>query len=211
MAAEHEATMGMILEEAVIQEFRATLRGKLLRSSEDGYDDARKVFNGMIDKRPALIVRCAGVADVINAVNFARTNELLVAVRGGGHNVAGYAVCDGGVVIDLSQMKGMRVDPSAHTARAEAGLTWGEFNHEAQAFGLAGTGGFVSTTGIAGLTLGGGSRLAGAQVWPCLGQSAVCRYRDCRWAVPDGQRNKEPGALLGCARWRRESRYRHFV
>ena len=156
MTAEHETTMGMFLEEAVIQEFRAALRGELLRPSENSYDAARKVFNGMIDKRPALIVRCAGVADVINAVNFARTNELLVAVRCGGHNVAGYAVCDGGIVIDLSQMKGMRVDPSTHMARAEAGLTWGEFNHEAQAFGLAATGGFVSTTGIAGLTLGGG-------------------------------------------------------
>src|SRR5919199_1614054 len=156
MTAEHETTMGMFLEEAVIQAFRATLRGELLRPSEDGYDGARKVFNGMIDKRPALIVRCAGVADVINAVNFARTNELLVAVRGGGHNVAGYAVCDGGLVIDLSQMKGMRVDPSARTVRAEPGLTWGELNHDLQAFGLGATGGYVSITGIPRLTLGGG-------------------------------------------------------
>jgi FAD/FMN-containing dehydrogenase len=110
----------------------------------------------MIDKKPALIVRGAGVADVISAVRFARAHNLLVAVRGGGHNVAGNAVCDGGIVIDLSRMKAIRVDPTKHTARAEGGVTWGEFDHETQAHGLATTGGFVSTTGIAGLTLGGG-------------------------------------------------------
>ena len=106
MAAQNETTRGMFLEEAAIQEFKTTLRGELLRPSEDGYDDARKVFNVMIDKKPALIVRCAGVADVINAVNFARTNKLLVAVRGGGHSVPGHAVCDGGLVIDLSSDEG---------------------------------------------------------------------------------------------------------
>src|SRR6185436_7282517 len=121
-----------------------------------GYDDARKVYNGMIDKRPGLIVFCAGVADIIGAVNFARTNHLLVAVRGAGHNVAGTSVCDGGIVIDLSRMKGIRTDPVARTVRAEPGVTWGELNHELQVFGLAATGGFVSTTGISGLTLGGG-------------------------------------------------------
>ncbi|HEV8713690.1 MAG TPA: FAD-binding oxidoreductase, partial [Candidatus Binatia bacterium] len=121
-----------------------------------GYDQARKIWNGMIDKRPSLIVRCRGVADVVNAVNFARTNTLLVSVRGGGHNIAGNAVCDGGLMLDLSGMKGIRVDPVRRTARAEPGLTWGEFDHETQAFGLATTGGQISTTGIAGLTLGGG-------------------------------------------------------
>ncbi len=156
MAAQNETTRGTFLEEAAIQEFKATLRGELLRPGEDGYDDARKVFNVMIDKKPALIVRCAGVADVINAVNFARTNELLAAVRGGGHSVLGHAVCDGGLVIDLSQMKGMRIDPVERTARAEPGLTWGELNHDLQAFGLGATGGYVSITGIPGLTLGGG-------------------------------------------------------
>lgn len=110
----------------------------------------------MIDKRPALIARCAGAADVIQAVNFARAHELLVAVRGGGHGVAGNAVCDGGIVIDLSAMKGIRVNPASRTVRAQAGLTWNEFDRETQAFGLATTGGFLSTTGIAGLTLGGG-------------------------------------------------------
>src|SRR5919107_1467311 len=156
MAVEHQPASGTFLDEAIIQEFRATLRGELLRPGEDGYDDARKVFNAMIDKKPALIVRCAGVADVINAVNFARTNELLLAVYGGGHSVPGHAVCDGGLVIDLSQMKGMRIDPVARTVHAEAGLTWGELNHDLQVFGLGATGGYVSITGISGLTLGGG-------------------------------------------------------
>ena len=132
------------------------LSGELLRPQDPDYDEVRKIQNGMIGKRPALIVRCTGVADVIDAVNFARDNGLEVSVRGGGHNVAGKAVTDGGVMIDLSLMKGARVDPSARTIRAQAGLTWGEFNRETQAFGLATTGGIVSTTGIAGLTLGGG-------------------------------------------------------
>ena len=132
------------------------LSGELLRPQDPDYDEVRKIQNGMIGKRPALIVRCTGVADVIDAVNFARDNGLEVSVRGGGHNVAGKAVTDGGVMIDLSLMKGARVDPSARTIRAQAGLTWGEFNRETQAFGLATTGGIVSTTGIAGLSLGGG-------------------------------------------------------
>jgi FAD/FMN-containing dehydrogenase len=145
-----------VLKETGIEGFSTSLRGELLRSADAGYDAARKVWNAMIDKHPALIVRCTGVADVITAVNFARTHNLLIAVRGGGHNVAGNAVCDGGLMIDLSRMKGMRVDPVHRTARAEPGLTWGEFDRETQAFGLATPGGIISTTGIAGLTLGGG-------------------------------------------------------
>ncbi len=150
------STTGTILDEATIQEFKASLRGELICPGDEDYEAARKIWNGMIDKHPALIVRCTGVADVISAVNFARANKLLVAVRGGGHDVAGNATCDGGIVIDLSRMKGMRVDPVASTARAQAGLTWGEFDHETQAFGLATTGAIVSTVGIAGFTLGGG-------------------------------------------------------
>jgi FAD/FMN-containing dehydrogenase len=145
-----------ILEEATVADFATGLRGPLLRPGDDGYDAARQVWNGMIDRRPALIARCAGPADVIAAVRFARTHRLLLAVRGGGHNITGNAVCEGGLMIDLSPMKSVRVDPQARTARAEAGLTWGEYNRETQAFGLASTGGVVSTTGIAGLTLGGG-------------------------------------------------------
>jgi FAD/FMN-containing dehydrogenase len=130
--------------------------GRVILPDDRGYDDARQVWNGMIDKRPAMIVRCTGVADVIEAVRFARRHNMLVAVRGGGHNVAGYSVCEGGMVIDLSPMKGIRVDPAARTVRAQGGVTWGELDHETEVFGLATTGGLISTTGIAGLTLGGG-------------------------------------------------------
>ena len=119
---------GAILEEATVQDFASNLRGPLLRPGDGGYDEARKVWNGMIDRRPALIARCAGVADVIAAVRFARDHELLVSVKGGGHNITGNAVCNGGLMIDLSPMKGTRVDPVKRTARAEAGLTWGEYN-----------------------------------------------------------------------------------
>ena len=145
-----------ILEEATVQEFAASLRGALLQPGDAAYDEARIVWNGMIDRHPALIARCAGVADVIAAVRFARTHGLLVSVKGGGHNITGNAVCEGGLMIDLSRLKSVRVDPANRTARAEGGLTWGEFNRETQAFGLATTGGVVSTTGISGLTLGGG-------------------------------------------------------
>lgn len=144
------------IDEEIIRKFRDDLRGGLIRPEDAGYDDARKVYNGMIDKRPAIIARCTGAVDVINAVNFARDNKLLVAVRGGGHNVAGNAVCDGGIVIDLSRMKGIRIDPVRRTVRAEPGLTWAEFDRETQAFGLALPGGIQSTTGIAGFTVGGG-------------------------------------------------------
>jgi hypothetical protein len=139
-----------------IREFRSSLRGLLLQPGDAGYDAARRVWNGAIDRKPALIARCAGSADVISAVTFARANNLLVSVRGGGHNVTGNAVCDGGLMIDLSLMKGIRVDRAQRTVTAQAGATWGDLDHETQAFGLATTGGQISTTGIAGLTLGGG-------------------------------------------------------
>jgi FAD/FMN-containing dehydrogenase len=145
-----------VLREATVKEFRESLRGPVLCPGDDGYDEARKVWNAMIDRRPGLIARCTGVADVINAVNFARSNNLLVAVRGGGHNIPGNCVCNGGIVIDLSLMKGIRVDPARRTVRAEGGVKWGEFDRETQAFGLATTGGTDADTGIAGLTMGGG-------------------------------------------------------
>ncbi|HLF71610.1 MAG TPA: FAD-binding oxidoreductase [Dehalococcoidia bacterium] len=135
---------------------RMSVRGPVLTQADPGYEEARKVWNGNIDRHPALIARCTGVADVINAVNFARDNNLVIALRGGAHNAAGHATCDGGIVLDLSGMKGIRVDPVARTAQAQPGLTWAEFDRETQAFGLATTGGTVSNTGIAGLTLGGG-------------------------------------------------------
>jgi FAD/FMN-containing dehydrogenase len=141
---------------SVVEGFGSRLRGELLRPGDAGYEEARLLWNGLIDKRPALIARCAGVGDVVDSVNFARENDLLVAVRGGGHNVAGNAACDGGLVIDLSPMKGVRVDPERGTARAEAGATLGDIDRETQVFGLATPLGVVTETGIAGLTLGGG-------------------------------------------------------
>ena len=144
------------LAEGSIAELAQSLRGELIRPTDPGYDDARAIWNGAHDRHPALIVRCAGVADVMRAVEFARSEELLVAVRAGGHSIPGFSTVDGGIVIDLSAMQGVRVDPVAQTARAEAGVTWAGFDHETQAHGLAVTGGLVSTTGIAGFTLGGG-------------------------------------------------------
>lgn len=145
-----------MFSESNIRDFNAQLRGDLIRQGDPYYEKARKVFNGMIDKQPALIVRCVGVADVIAAVHFAHEAEMPVSIRGGGHGVVGNAVCDDGIVIDLSSMKSVRVDPEKRMACAEGGVTWGEFDHETQAFGLATTGGIVPSTGIAGLTLGGG-------------------------------------------------------
>jgi FAD/FMN-containing dehydrogenase len=142
--------------ERPLDELRASLRGDLISPDSDEYDEARRVWNGTIDRRPALVARCLGVADVISALRVARNQDLTVAVRGGGHNVAGFSTCDGGMVIDLSRMTGVRVDLGTRTARAEGGLTWGAFDHETQAFGLATTGGLVTSTGIGGLTLGGG-------------------------------------------------------
>ncbi len=130
--------------------------GVLVRPGDDGYEEARRVHNGLIDKRPALIARCRGTADIVDVLGFARESGLEISVRGGGHNVAGRAVTDGGVMIDLSLMKGIHVNPSARTVRAQGGVTWREFNREAAVHGLATTGGVISTTGIAGLTLGGG-------------------------------------------------------
>ena len=139
-----------------VTELAKTFTGQLIQPTDPGYDDVRKVHNGLIDKRPALITRCRGVADIVEALNLAHTLNLEVAVRGGGHNVAGRATIDDGLMLDLSLMKGIHVDPKTRTARAQGGLTWNEFNRETQLHGLATTGGVVSTTGIAGLTLGGG-------------------------------------------------------
>jgi hypothetical protein len=145
------------LAAAAVHELATAFGGALLQPGDEGFDDARMVWNGMFDRHPALIARCSSAADVASAVNFARENDLIVAVRGGGHSAPGYATCDGGIVIDTSPMKRIEVDPEARTARAEAGLTWGEFDAATQEHGLAVTGGRFSTTGIAGLTLGSGS------------------------------------------------------
>jgi FAD/FMN-containing dehydrogenase len=144
------------LDDEVVQAFAERLRGPLFTPDDAGYDDARAIYNGMIDKHPALVARCANVADVIAGVNFAREHDLLLAIKGGGHNGPGLALCDGGLVLDLSAMNGVRVDPENRTARVEGGATWGDVDHATHAFGLATPSGVISTTGVGGLTLGGG-------------------------------------------------------
>ena len=144
------------IETAAVEALEEGLRGSVISPSSTGYDDARRIWNGMIDRHPAIIARCVGTSDVTCAVNFARENDLLVAVKGGGHNVAGNAVCEGGLMIDLCGMRSVHVDAKTKRARAEGGATWGDFDAETQVFGLATTGGLISDTGVAGLTLGGG-------------------------------------------------------
>jgi hypothetical protein len=146
----------LAMDETTIAGFEASLRGMLIQRGDAAYESARRVYNGMIDKHPCMVARCANVADVITVVNFARKHGLLLAVRGGGHNGGGLGTCDDGVVLDLSQLKGVRVDPDNRTVRAEGGCTQGDVDHVASAFGLAVPAGVVSTTGIGGLTLGGG-------------------------------------------------------
>jgi FAD/FMN-containing dehydrogenase len=152
----YEITAEIQVDETALRELSEPFTGELVWPDDPTYDEHRRVWNGSIDRFPALIARCRGVADVMTAVRFARSAGLAVAVRGGGHSYPGHSVCDGGIVIDLGAMKGIRVDPEAHTARVQAGVLWGELDRETQAFGLATTGGFVSHTGVAGLTLGGG-------------------------------------------------------
>ncbi|MGD2078892.1 MAG: FAD-dependent oxidoreductase, partial [Chloroflexota bacterium] len=146
----------MMSMELVIEELAKDLRGRLVQPDDPDYDDARAVWNGMIDRRPAAIACCAGAADVRAAVDFAHQHGLPVTVKAGGHGVAGKAICDDGLVIDVSSMNSVQVNPATQTGKVGAGATWGEFDREAQAFGLATTGGVDSRTGVAGLTLGGG-------------------------------------------------------
>ena len=147
---------GMVVSHDRIERFQTAFRGEVIQPSDSGYETARKIWNSSIDKHPGIIARCSGVADVVAAVNFARENELLVAVRGGGHNVSGRALCDDGIVIDLSGMKGIHVDAKARIARVQGGATLGDVDRETHLFGLAVPAGVISKTGIGGLTLGGG-------------------------------------------------------
>jgi FAD/FMN-containing dehydrogenase len=144
------------LEDGALEAFRSAVRGAVLTPQDAGYDEARGIFNGMIDKRPGLIACCCGAADVIACVNFAREHCLLTAIRGGGHGVAGNAACDGGLMINLARMNAVRLDPEARVAWVQGGATLGDVDHETAAFGLVCPGGVVSTTGVAGLTTGGG-------------------------------------------------------
>jgi FAD/FMN-containing dehydrogenase len=178
----------MAIEERV-EALPLSVRGRVLRSDDDEFEAARHIWNGMIDRRPDVIVRAAGAADVVAAVTFAREENLPLAIRGGGHSASGSSVSDGGLMLDLSLMKGIRVDPARRTARAQAGLTWAEFDAETQAFGLATTGGVVSTTGIAGLTLGGGigwlGRTHGLSCDNVLSVDIVTADGELRTASPD--------------------------
>jgi FAD/FMN-containing dehydrogenase len=189
---------------ATTPDFPQTFSGRLVTPTDPDYDETRAVHNGLVDKRPALIVRCRGAADVIDAVNVARQAELPVAVRGGGHNVAGRATIEGGVLIDLSLMKGVHVDPRTQTAHAQGGATWGEFNRETQVHALATTGGVVSSTGIGGLTLGGGlgwllgehglaiDNLQSAQIVTAAGElltASADENTDLFWAIRGGGGN----------------------
>ena len=175
--------------ETAIDALQSSLRGELLAPGDAGYDAARKVHNGMIDRHPRLIARCRDVADVIAAVAFAREMELPLAIRSGGHNAAGFGTVDGGIVIDLSSMKGIRVDAAARTVRVETGCTWGDVDHATHAFGLATPNGFVSTTGVGGLTLGGGighlSRRYGLTIDSLLSADLVLADASVVTASPD--------------------------
>ena len=150
------ATLATQLDAEAVEGFKTLVRGPVLGPGDPGYDDAREIWNGLIDRQPALIVQCSGAADVVDAVNFAREQGLVLSIKAGGHNVAGNAVNDGGLVVDLSQMRGVHVDPETQTVRVQGGATWGDLDRETQLFGLAVPGGVVSTTGVAGLTLHGG-------------------------------------------------------
>ncbi|WP_295953874.1 FAD-binding oxidoreductase [Rhodoferax sp.] len=165
------------IDAAALEALKSSLRGLLLCPGDEGFDAARTVWNAMVDRRPALVVRCVGVADILQAVRFAQAHRLLTAVKGGGHNIAGNAVCDGGLLIDLSQMRAVLVDPEQEVAQVEPGATLADFDHECQAFGLATPVGINSTTGIAGLTLGGGfgwlSRMHGMTVDNLLAADVV--------------------------------------
>ena len=156
MATKNSTTTGNGLSEERAGALRESLRGELIDPAHQSYDEARKVYNGMIDKRPAAVLQCADAADVMAAVRVAGEDGLDLSVRGGAHSVPGFGTNDGGVVCDLSSMRGIRVDPENRTVRAEGGATWGDLDHATHAFGLATTGGIISTTGVGGLTLGGG-------------------------------------------------------
>jgi len=193
-----------MLNQTALDTFRANLRGQLIAPGDATYDSARQVFNAMIDRRPRLIARCSDVGDVIAALRFGRENNLLIAVRGGGHNAGGLGVCDDGLVIDLSPMRYTHVDPTARTVRVGGGATWGDVDHATHAFGMATPSGIISTTGVGGLTLGGGvghlTRKCGLSIDNVLGADMVLadgtyvtvgpdEHPDLFWAIRGGGGN----------------------
>ena len=199
------------MQQEAITQFKGQLRGELIEPTDARYEEARKVYNAMISRKPRLIARCADVADVITAVRFGQQQDLRVSIRGGGHNAGGLGVCDDGLVIDLSLIKYVHVDPAARTVRVGGGCTWGDVDHATHAFGLAVPSGIISTTGVGGLTLGGGmghltrqygltiDNLLAADV--VLADGSVCR----------GERRREQRPVLGDSRRWRKLRRRHVV
>ena len=193
-----------MVAEVELETLRPDIRGRVIEPGDPDYDHARRVYNALHDRRPAAIVQAAGIADVMSTVTFARDHDLDLAVRGGAHSIAGFSTCDDGVVLDLGHLKGIRVDPARRTVRAEPGVTWGDLNHATHAFGLATTGGIVSTTGVAGLTLGGGlghlarrcgltcDNLVAADVVTADGRLLTCgedQHADLLWALRGGGGN----------------------
>jgi FAD/FMN-containing dehydrogenase len=181
------------LDATAVQDLRSRVRGEVIRPGDGAYEEARKVYNGMIDRRPEMIARCVDVADVMACVNFARDRKLVLAVRGGGHSGPGLGVCDGGLVIDLSRMRSVRVDPTARTVRVEGGATWADVDHATHPFGLATPSGFISSTGVGGLTLGGGigylSRTHGLTIDNLLSVDTV--LADGRFVTASAKENKD--------------------
>jgi FAD/FMN-containing dehydrogenase len=221
------------LQEDTVRKFKESLRGELILSQDAGYDDARSVWNAMIDRRPALIASCLGVADVVSCVNFVREHGVTLSIKGGGHNISGLAVCEGGLMLDMSRMRGVWVDPSTRTARAQAGCLLGDVDRETQVHGLAAVLGFVSATGTAGLTLGGGfgyltrqfgwtsDNLLGVEIVTADGQirrASEKENQDLFWGIRGGGGNfgvvtgfdyklhpVGPEVIAGAIAWRAES------
>ena len=201
----------MTLSRDAVEALRAQFSGTVLESSDAGYDAARAIHNGLIDKRPAVIANCLSTADIADAVRFGRSNDLEISVRGGGHNPAGKAVTSGGLMINLAAMRGTYVDPRRRRARVQGGATWNDYNRATAQHGLASTGGVVSTTGVAGLTLGGGlGWLMGRFGMACDNLTSVelVTADGEVLQVDDGQR---PRSVLGSARWRWELRGRRLL
>jgi FAD/FMN-containing dehydrogenase len=196
----------VLLRGSSVEDLAAGVRGEVLLPNHPGYESARRLWNGMFDKRPALIVRCAGASDVIRAVNFAREHELLTAVRAGGHSLSGKSTCDGGILIDLQPMQGVRVDPVARRAYLETGSLLGQLDHECQAFGLATPTGTVSDTGAAGLTLGGGLGRLGRRFGLSCDNVVGADVVTAAGALVHASESENADLLWGLRGWRRQLR-----